>query len=583
MIGLDDAVGEQVMGDAPIGGDHATVWGADGSHIEDWELWINGVWCRSVQFGQLSGLVTLGQRATCEFTVVARTGGLPAAAAGDRIDLYWQDALLFSGLVQDTAFSTPDEIVTYLAVSCAGWMLLAERVRISASYASATIDTIIPSVISGYLAADGIVQGVCDEGPILEQASADYISVHDLLRDVAEASGGWYDITTTKRLDFRKTTFADGPATGLDAALGTVELQIAHQDYRNVQLVRAKGTSGNAVVQTRSDAAEISARAAVEGGSGQYQNFLEVQHPSSDDSDALSRLAISVAVVQLHTYGRLQRTVSVETLHPGYMPGAVVDVSFPSLGIGGKWQIAQVSFGLLGHLLKVSVQLTQTSVMQRAYKSWLAIINAKRAFVQMPGTPLFSNTVTLTTSQTWTVPNANGDGTPVECEFDCYGAGGGGSGNITITTDVDNLSGNCFVPPTNYGGAGGRGGKAISFRTLAVGTVLTINVGSGGSAGTNGADPWATVCGSAAVAGGAGGSTQVLNGGTVLAQGDGGGGGGLPVAVLTMAPYRYPSYHNPGAPGLDGGGIGDFFTPGGGNVGGAGGAAGAAGYIVILY
>ncbi len=573
----DDAIGEQVMANVPIGGRRAeALIGPD-----HW-VFINGVRSLGLKLASLSASRDLGQRGTMRFTMLKtpdRTFSTPPV--GSMVQLSWHDHLQWAGVVENSRSvnreGTHDRVME-IQVDCASWERIAERRLTTTTYASKTTREIYLAVLA-QLANEGIEEGVIDAGVTLTLAgprqAGDYIRISELLRDVAEASGGVYDIDPFRRLNFRKETLGVGSLVmGNLVALHEVESNIERQDYRNVQVVRAKGTGTSELTYTRDSADEIAARQAVEGGSGRYENFEEVSHPFSDDPGDVGRLAVSVAVIKLITFGRHARTVSAMLDFPRYRLGDVVTANFPEHQAAGEWRLAGVRYRSIHDQLFATYELVQTSVLQRNFQSWLKITQTARALVQIPGTPVFSSTLVLTTSQTWIVPDANGDGTDVEVSFDLFGAGGGGtaaypSANNNGQTPQFYLECgatlNFFGYPAN-GLGGSPGGRATSLRTLPVGTAITITIGAGGAGS-------AFSCASFfdnPTPGSQGALSSVKQGSTVIAQATGGGGG-----VSGVGP---------------GGAVGDFTITGGGALGGAGGAIrlgsggnGAAAYVEIRF
>jgi hypothetical protein len=126
----------------------------------------------------------------------------------------------------------------------------------------------------------------------------------------------------------------------------------------------------------------------------------------------------------------------------------------------------------------------------------------------------------FTASTTFTVPSSSG-GTLKILSIGGGGGGGGGTNRCAVYL---------------YVGGGGGGSGEITLKTVSVtpGTVLTITVGSGGSAGGQRDGQYG-----GGAAGGTGGTTTVKNGATVLA-GAGGGSGG----ALSQQPAQRPILDN---------------------------------------
>jgi len=172
----------------------------------------------------------------------------------------------------------------------------------------------------------------------------------------------------------------------------------------------------------------------------------------------------------------------------------------------------------------------------------ISIVGAGKSVIVLADMPILNHLEVITTSGTWTVPDAYEDGTPVEVQVECFGAGGGGGGPAPI----DSIRGVRLI-----GGSGGDGGRASSAKAFPVGTVLTVVVGQGGMPGL-----------SVGQSGTPGGPSSVSADANVLfARGDGGFGGLAPVLPQL------------GIPGAAGDGVGDMTFTGSGAAGGIGGAA----------
>ncbi len=556
----DDCMGEQVEAVCPIGGERA-----DAINGPDHWVFINGVRSLGLKLASLSASRDLGQRGTMRFTMLKtpdRTFATPAI--GSLVQLSWHGHLQWAGVVENSRSvnreGTHDRVLE-IQIDCASWERIAERRLTVATYSNNTTREIYLDVLDNYLDSEGIVEGVIDAGLSLTFAGprqeGDYIRVSELLRDVAEASGGMYDIDPFRRLNFRKDTLGAGSLVmGSLVVLHEVESNIERQDYRNVQIIRVKGTGSSEQTYTREIADEIIARQIIEGGTGRYENYENVSHPFSDDPGEVGRLAVSAAIVKLNTFGRHARTLRGQLNFPRYRLGDVVGANFPEHQASGTWQLAGVRYRSVKDLLFADYELVQTSVLQRNFQGWLKITQAGRALVQIPGTPVFGSTLILTTSQTWIVPDANGDGSPVEVSFDLFGSGGGGTAaypSFNNNGQEPQLYLECgstlnFIGYPANGLPGSPGGRATSLRTLPVGTAVVLVLGAGG---TGSAFSCASFFDNPAP-GAQGQVSTVTVGGTEVARAVGGGGGNSGLGP--------------------GGGVGDFVNNGAGAPGGAGGA-----------
>ncbi len=208
---------------------------------------------------------------------------------------------------------------------------------------------------------------------------------------------------------------------------------------------------------------------------------------------------------------------------------------------------------------------------------------AKRYTQSISETTSYTTYLTSTTSATWSVPTTwnNGDNT-----IEVIGGGGGSGSGTTYAAG---------------GGGGGAYAKTTNL-TLTLGGSVTVQVGAGGQAGTNGGNTWfnnATCADAPVCAGGGAAGTNELGGGGGAVQkgtgysggtgrsvyvesdegGGGGGGAGGPGGAGNFGGSTAPANHGGGGGGGAGGGLSTPGNDSSGDTGGAGGLgpAGTAG------
>lgn len=339
-----------------------------------------------------------------------------------------------------------------------------------------------------------------------------------------------------------------------DATL-TEDLEV----YRNRQYVKVKGTplsesttDAVEVTESKENADQIAARQAIEGGSGVYEEWQSLTHPTSNATADLQLLGQAYARINLSISGTPRSTLKARVRHYGFRAGQVGTCTLPSLGVSGEWLIQRVTITeQAGRKLVHDLELVQSSLQWRAYQAWLTITRTGKVVI-LPPTALTNTVETFSTpgSTTWTVPAG-----VTTAQFTCIGgsgAGGGGSRDTSV-----------FYPyrSSANGASGGNSGFAVTTISVTPGQVYTVVVGSGGTPG-----------GTAANSGGYGGTgpsgtlSSVSLSAVVYCQGDPGTGGtgGFTAGSRT---------HYDGSPGTPGSGLGDAFTTGGGKIGGAGGTA----------
>ncbi|TYQ17701.1 UNVERIFIED_CONTAM: hypothetical protein Cloal_0061 [Acetivibrio alkalicellulosi] len=193
-------------------------------------------------------------------------------------------------------------------------------------------------MLQNVLADEGITEGVIEDGIVLFGYDAELKSVRDILDDLAEScSFKWY-IDDEKKLFFLKSdTVGDAPYQIIENGgnftdFSEVEVTDTLEGYRNKQFVRA----GDRIIVKQNDT-EISARAAVEGGTGIYG---EVQENSNVQERSDSE---NLADELLFRYGsHIPATLSFKTNTPGFDAGQRLYVELPSYGASGSYLIEQV-------------------------------------------------------------------------------------------------------------------------------------------------------------------------------------------------------------------------------------------------
>ena len=529
---------------------------------------------------------TLGQPVTAAFTLVQP---LNVPVVGDRIRILYFSQLLFAGTVDHVTKISPDLSTFLYQLECLDWSQILFRRKIRRTFTSMTLEQIVDSILRTELAGEGITRGALGSSATLTLVDADAARVFDVLRDVAGAVG------LTFYVDFDKSIQLPGPSATLNFILdetsgdmieeetlgGSIleeseegslllnqvsvlldgtSIQIDRETYRNMQTIIVTGTPAagvepNISIITRRNEQQIAIRASIEGGTGIYEDMESITHPSSNDSTTLSLLADGYAKLRLAVSGTTRGVFRCQVRGYGFRAGQVASVNLPSFGIIGNFIIQRISIREeAGTLLFHDLELTTSSLQQRAYEAWIRIVKGSKVTVQLPGTVL-TNLQTFTTpgSDTWTVP-----GGITIAEFTTIGSGGGGGAGDTSRLFIPSFG--CSPSSYHHGGKGGNGGRATRLQEVIPGQVWDITVGTGGTNGTNGVTGSAT-CHTLVtpIAGSPGGVSSVALSTVISCQANSGDPGGN----ANLAQH--------GTDGAPGGGIGDGVSTGGGAAGGAGG------------
>ena len=513
------------------------------------DVLLNGVsWRDWVQVNTLQIDDTLGEQVSATFTIVNPTA---APVVGTVVEVRYYAQTLFSGTIDRITRAT-NNTQTYKTwdCTCTDWSQILMRHIIRRNFSYVSVQQLVESLLQNELAGEALAFGTADKATSIPYIDSQSGRAFDVLRDSAGVTGQTFYVDFDKRIQFRATT---NDAAPLDLDLTTVELATVKTDretYRNIQIVTVTGTPPNtstdALTSTiiRQNDNQITARAAIEGGTGRYENYEDVTHPTSNDGVQCQLMAIGYAQLRLAVSGVPRETLTCRVRAYGFRAGQFASLDLASLGVSGTWLIQRVSLhDEDGKRLIHEMELVRSSLQQRAYESWLAIVKAGKLVVQMPSAITANSQVFNTPgTTTWTVPAG-----VTTVQFTCTGGSGGGAGGVWAYY---------------WGGAGGASGKAVTVKSCTEGQVFDVIVGAAGTAGHNETQPVFDD----ATDGTAGTLSSVKLSSTTVCQGDGGGGG-----TRARSNYTPPNFGSPGVAGGTGSGVGDAVSVGGGKAGGLGG------------
>jgi hypothetical protein len=525
---------------------------------------------------------TLGEQVSAEFTFVNPT---IIPRTGDVVRLLYHRYVLFAGTIDSIERdSNNTQTARYYKARAVDWTQILIRRKARRLFTGTAASAIISSLLDVELAGEGLSIGRIDRSPTLPLAESKDATMLNFMRDIAGVAGQTFYVDFDKRLHMNVGTTITAPALD-NTNVESCSIAEDRETYRNRQTIRCIGTptaSGETALEVsiaRQSDSLIAERAAIEGGSGIYEETEEITHPAANNEFDLTRLAIGYARLRLATSGQLRQTLKCRVRGYGFRAGMFTTVDLPYIGLSGTWMIQNVRITEEdGRNLVHELELTQGTLQERAYASWLRIVKSGQVVVQMPG----ALTNTLQTIDTPTVAV----GTPyafivpagiTSIEFTCTGASGGGGGATDFTATDSIIFPDTFVwEDYHNGGKGGNGGKAIATVDVTPGETLTLTVGSRGGGGTSRAITTYVRGSITGDSGGTGGLTMVQRGTTVICQANGGTGGRGSVS-------GYPTLGYDGANGTPGSGLGDAVLVGGGQTGGARGFySGTSGRITLV-
>jgi hypothetical protein len=532
----------------------------------------------------------IGEPATCELSIVNPEH---APHLGDHVQVAWRSVAgtnweIFNGSVDRFTFKTNNlsTFVTYdVSIVDKSQILTRKKIlHVAWSLSGFQFDTVILSIIATHLYVYGdtsfYVAFMDHATTIIPNVTAKLgTSIYELIHDTAAAVGCIF-YTVGYGMFFVDQGATTAAMLFTEDTIEEASISEDRDDYRNVQYVRATGTSpSDATTDPVTDLKwafndpQITERRLIEGGSGRYEDVTEVVHPTSNDQATISLLAQSVSKILLRTAGagtnrRLSCRVRDATGR-GLQAGEITTIELLRMGVSeAQWVIQSVDIeDEDGRNLIATVEMTETTNKRRALDSWLRIVQKGRVAITAPDQAV-NQGQQFTSSGTFVVP-----GGVSSVLITCFGSGGGGGGAVNLT-GASNI-----VNPAGYnadGGNGGTGGIAFSLIAVTPAESLTVTIGNGGTVGTTGTIQvnlgFQMTGYVAAGQGGTGGTVSVLRGAGVLCTAFGGF-GGFPATVTTLSNGLY-QHTNKGAQGGAGGGGGDGVSIGGGIPGGWGGVWG---------
>jgi len=276
-------------------------------------------------------------RDSCDFTVITTVAGfLPLA--GMPVTVEDNSVTVFSGQIQNaptTKISTIDGSSTKIMVriEAVAHYQIAYRRYANAAYASVTAGDIVTDLHTDFLAGEGISIGYIGAGADIGEYDARGRAVGSVLDSLASSSGYKWYITHNKELYFQQDgTVVDADndidETGLFTDFRNVQKQEELELYRNRQIIKgASFDDGTRIEFVQENAAEITARAAIEGGTGIHENV------ESDDSVTTLEDAETLADNLLKKYGTVPISIEFQSFTMAWRPGTRLLVYLPSLGI----------------------------------------------------------------------------------------------------------------------------------------------------------------------------------------------------------------------------------------------------------
>ena len=169
-----------------------------------------------------------------------------AAAGGDLYEVQFStepSMVLFHGTIDDLDFTkTRTGGQRRFACELVDWNQLTDRRLVPKEYLEQSSGAIVNDLITNFLAADGIVpSSFVDVGPLVTKFVANYLTVRQVLDDLAELIGYGWNIDYDKRVHWfpMETNVAPFTLDGATLLHAQLHKHTSREQYRNAQFVRA--------------------------------------------------------------------------------------------------------------------------------------------------------------------------------------------------------------------------------------------------------------------------------------------------------------------------------------------------------
>lgn len=211
-------------------------------------VYLNGVNINKyVVEGSLNIDDAIGERSTCQF-VVRCPAGVLNVVVGAKVEVYTNDIKIFGGTIDNIdKVELQGSNPPYLeySVQCADWHQICDRRIVSEAYENMPAGDIVQSIIQKYLAGEGIVADLVQDGPVIQQAVFNYVPVTQCFDKLADLAGFMWWIDSDKRLYFCDRALYQAPFS-IDERSKIIKPKLScnRDNYRNRQYIRAgKGTT----------------------------------------------------------------------------------------------------------------------------------------------------------------------------------------------------------------------------------------------------------------------------------------------------------------------------------------------------
>lgn len=329
----------------------------------------------SYRVGTLRITYGLGQRTVCDVGV---NGSIGDYEVGSVLTVEHAGVNAFEGSIEQIE-ETYEAPVTKLRISAVDLHSIADRRLITKEYEGKKAGEVVADIVSTILSQDAITAGTIEDGPLLTKASFRYVKVTEALAALSDAAGMIWRIDENRVLHFTSRDTYEAPwSINSDNPVGSLVLTRSRRGYRNRQIVAGKLDVDEPVIVTRQNTAEMALRAAQDGTSGIYEDFIQ------EGGDISLEDATTVAEAVLGAYMVFPEVIKFVTDRPGLRPGQTILIDLPERGIGGSYLITNVEATDRGDFnLRYQVQCTNGA--DETWAKWLKRFSSGRTNLVGPG------------------------------------------------------------------------------------------------------------------------------------------------------------------------------------------------------
>lgn len=182
----------------------------------------------------------LNARTTCSFSLVDKTGTYHPEV-GEEVLIYNQGNLIFGGTVDEPEEENPlgtDALI--IPVQTVDWHEKADRLIVAEEYNEEHAGDIVRDIIAKKLAAEGITEGVIQDGPVISKAIFPYIPASQCFDELCELTGYQWLIKPDKTLDFFERSTNIAPWGIIETSpVKDIRVRRNREQFRNRQYLRA--------------------------------------------------------------------------------------------------------------------------------------------------------------------------------------------------------------------------------------------------------------------------------------------------------------------------------------------------------